>query len=77
MKTYSVCILTKAGHWVTNWHQYASQDDIDWDKVKKHVEENGHLAYGYMYGVKSRNLTAKRCRTVLWEKKAELVKDNT
>ena len=67
MKTYSVCTKAKAGHWVTNWGQYANLDEIDWGAVKQFASEWGQGSYGYMHGHNSRNLTASRCRTILEE----------
>lgn len=67
MKTYSVCIKNKDGVWVTNWGQYPKLDDINFDKVEEFCVKRGDLAYGYMYGNKSRNLTSSKCRTVVKE----------
>jgi len=69
-KTYSVAIKGKSGDWFTNWGQYFSLDDINWQDVKDFVTERGDLGYGYYYGHKSRSLTSTRCRTVLWESEA-------
>jgi len=68
MKTYSVAIKNKQGHWITNWYQYFNLDDINWSEVKQFVEDHGDLGYGYYYGHNSRNLVSKRTRTVLYEK---------
>jgi len=69
MKTYSVTFRSaRHGEWVTNWGQYFSLDEIDWEKVHDSAVERGDLAYGYYYGYNSRNLTSDRCRTVLWER---------
>lgn len=64
-KTYSVAIQKSNGDWITNWGQYWSPDDIDWEEVKRWCEEQGHIAYGYMHGHNSRNLVSSRVRTVL------------
>jgi len=68
-KTYSVCVKNSKGDWVTNWHKHFKVSDIDWNEVKRFCEQRGDLAYGYMYGTDSRNLTSSRCRTVLWNRK--------
>ena len=77
MKTYSGAIKSKHPYpeqgddtyWITNWNQYGLVDDINWDSVKEFVDTNSDLlGYGYYYGHKSRDLTAKRCRTVLYTK---------
>jgi hypothetical protein len=68
MKTYSVAFKSMAGHWLTDWNQYANLDDIDWKYVEKFAIENADQAYGYYYGHNSGQLTSKRCRTVLWRK---------
>lgn len=77
-KTYSVAIKNQKGHWITNYDQYASPDDINWENVETHCKETGALAYGYYYGHNSRNLTSARCRTVKMEwpvEAKELVND--
>lgn len=79
-ETYSVAILCKNKHglmerdgsipdsyWVTNWGQFYSLDDINFESVEKHCLKAGSLGYGYYYGHNSRNLTSNRCRTVLKE----------
>lgn len=77
MKTYSVAIQSKHpypeqnkdSYWITNWNKYSSVDDVDWDDVKDFVDNDPNLlGYGYYYGHQSSNLTAKRCRTVLYTK---------
>lgn len=68
MKTYSVCIKNVVGDWITNWGKHFNLSDINWDDVKGFCEKRGDLAYGYMFGTDSRNLTSSRCRTVLWER---------
>lgn len=69
---YSLCFLSPTtGQWTTNWHEYFDLNDIDFEKVAQFVEQGGYLAFGYMHGKKhSRNLTANRCRTILWERLA-------
>jgi hypothetical protein len=62
MKTYSVATLSPNGYWVTNWNQYDSLADIDFEKVAEFAK----LGYGYYYGTKSRSLTSARSRTVLY-----------
>ena len=69
MKTYSVAIKNKHGHWITNYSQYFSLDDINWKEVKEFVDERDDLGYGYYYGHNSKNLCSNRTRTVLWEKR--------
>ena len=69
-KTYSVCTETTINGesiWMTNWHQYQSVDDIDWDKVKNFCQEKGCTGYGYVYGRNSRDIISDRNRTVLWQ----------
>ena len=70
-KTYSVAIQNETGIWLTNWGQYFDLDDIDWAKVEEFCIEGGDLAYGYYHGHNSRNLTSKRCRTVLWKRRED------
>ena len=65
MKTYSVAIKAKTGHWITNWHKYSFLEDINFNEVEKYCLESGALAYGYYYGTKSNELTSARCRTVV------------
>lgn len=72
MKTYSVSILSDKGYWVTNWGQYQSKGEIDFDKVKAYCLKHGKLAYGVMHGHKSRDLVSPRCRELLWINKAAL-----
>ena len=69
MKTYSVAIKSKEGHWITNWHEYSSLQEIDWEGIKQFVNKDGRLGYGYYYGNNSRNLCSSRTRTVLFEKR--------
>lgn len=73
MKTYSVCILSanpkKLGnglpYWITNWNQYSNLDEIDWPMIQQLFFENPDwLAYGYMHGHNSRNLTSAKNRVV-------------
>jgi hypothetical protein len=64
MKTYSVAIKSKKGYWLTNWNQYFSLEDINWEEVKRFASEG----YGYYFGHNSRNLCSDRTRTVLFER---------
>lgn len=66
MKTFSVCILNRKGFWITNYGQFFSIEDINWEEVEKFVKEQNGIAYGYMYGHNSRNLVSNKKRTVLW-----------
>ena len=66
MKTYSLA-LRKNNVWYTNWHQYMSPDDINWQQVDQFVKENNYTAYGYVYGHNSRNITAPANRRILWD----------
>jgi hypothetical protein len=66
MKTYSIALQRKSTCF-TNWNQYNSPDDINWDEVENFCKEGGYTAYGYYYGNNSRDLTATRCRTILKE----------
>ena len=50
MKTFSVCILNRKGFWITNYGQFFSIEDINWEEVEKLVKEQNGIAYGYMYG---------------------------
>ena len=68
MKTYSVTLKNPKGIWITNFGQFPSPDDINWELVKEACKRGAYLAYGYQYGNKSRNLISKRTRTVLWRK---------
>lgn len=73
MKTYSLCILiidrdglnNGTPYWVTNWYENQNVDDFDWDKIESSCVKNGNLAYGYVYGNNSRNLTSDKNRTIL------------
>lgn len=68
MKTYSVVIKSaKTGFWITNWGQFMSADDINWEKVDNYVTSKGDLGYGFVYGRNSRDITSPANRTVLWE----------
>jgi len=67
VKTYSLALCDKKGIWFTNYQQYNSPDEINWDEVEKFCEDGDYTAYGYYYGNHSRNLTSARCRTVLKE----------
>ena len=66
---YSGTFQRPDGIWVTNWHEYNSPDDIDWDEVKEFCLQQGLIAYGYQHGKSfhSRNLTSAKTRTVLWQ----------
>ena len=68
MKTFSVAIKSKQGHWITNWHEYFSLEDIDWEQVETIVRISGWQGYGYYYGHNSSGLTSSRTRTILYEK---------
>ena len=65
MKTYSVAIKVKKGHWVTNWGKYFSLSDINWNGVLDCCKECKSVAFGYYYGHNSNELTSTRCRTEL------------
>ena len=65
MKTYSIAIQNKSGHWITNWGKYFHLSDINWVEVLAFCVARKDLAYGYYYGHKSNELTSNRCRTKL------------
>jgi hypothetical protein len=64
-KTYSIAFQTNSGVWVTNWNQYNSLEDINWEDVDSFSKKGGYLAYGYYYGTNSRELTSPKCRTIV------------
>lgn len=73
MKTFSVAILKETEYhgkvWYTNFGQYHSLDDINWDEVYDYVmNDDRALAYGYYYGHNSRNLVSNKFRTEVFRK---------
>jgi len=66
MKTYSIA-FKRNNVWTTNWGEYSSLDEINWNEVDAYCKEKNYQAYGYYYGHNSRNLKSKRCRTVVKE----------
>ena len=63
---YSVAILGKYGQWLTNFGEYGSPEDINWDKVEQTCKQGKSIAYGYYQGgMHSNNLTSDKNRTVI------------
>lgn len=68
---YSPAFLNRQGHWITNYTEVGSADDLDWEEVDIMArEDHGHgksIAYGYYHsdGLHSNNLTSDKCRTMV------------
>ena len=59
----SFCVFSDKGFWVTNWYEYNSPLDINWDKVREFYPTQD---IGYMVGKgSSKSLTSERNRVVL------------
>jgi len=63
---YSVAILGRHGQWLTNFGEYASLEEVDWDKVEHSCKKEKSIAYGYYEaGLHSNTLTSDKNRTVI------------
>ena len=52
-------------YWITNWFQYNSKEEIDWERVEEFCKKKRYSKYGFMYGTKSRNLISDNNRTIV------------